>query len=61
MGDAEGAATVYFIVLLNSMKQAGEKRPAKIVLDVAGARDAFVKRTTPTEEKESKFRKEHGA
>lgn len=58
----KGAATIYFVVLLNSMKQAGEKRPTKIVLDVAGARDAFVKRTTPTEgEKESKFSKEHDA
>lgn len=58
---SKGAATVYFVVLLNSMKQAGEKRPAKIVLDVANARDAFLERTTPTEEKESKFSKEHSA
>lgn len=39
-----GVATMYFIALLTSMKLAGEKKPAKIVLNVKGAKEAFEKR-----------------
>lgn len=44
LANSDGVATMYFIALLTKMKQAGEKKPAKIVLDVAGARDALEKR-----------------
>jgi len=52
LANSIGAASMYFIALLVKMKQAGESKPAKIVLDVAGAREALEKRI----ERESGYR-----